>query len=95
MFENAISKGTPYAVIRHRLGEWNVFVHALDEIDEDVYMEQFRALGLHITAVDTSWRTVGLAIGYIKRLAKNSPDCSSEFHLIPWHGTYTIYFGGN
>jgi len=82
-----------YATIKHSLGEWHVaIVRDMTETNEAVYLKEFKALNLDGRMVDTSWRTPGLAVGYLKRLAKHLPDRSSSFVLVPWAGTYTIYF---
>ncbi len=59
--------------VNHSLGHWDVYVYA-PKLTEQEYL----ALSLgHVKA--TSWtckdfKTSGLALGWIKRLAKSSPD---------------------
>ena len=77
--------------VNHSLGHWDVYVYA-PKLTEQEYL----ALSLgHVKA--TSWtckdfKTSGLALGWIKRLAKNSPDGSSAFNVIEWGSTWDIYF---
>jgi len=77
--------------VSHTLGSWLVSVYpALTE-------EQYLALCAGKTQATSSWidfKTSGLAIGWIKRLAKNSPDRGSSFVVVPWNGKFSIYFGG-
>lgn len=70
------------------LAPWRVTIHPT--LTEAEYLAVCRGKN---QATDASFRTVGLALGWIKRLAKSSPDSSSSFHVLPWAGTYAIYFG--
>jgi len=86
-------KNELYTSVQHSLGTWNVYiVRDMDETTEVTYMADFNSLQVNVRAVDTAWRTPGLAVAYLKRLAKYSPDRSSSFILVPWDESYTIYF---
>jgi hypothetical protein len=76
--------------VQHVCGSWKIMTYpALTEA-------QFLALAHGRVQATSSWvsfKTPGLAVGWVKRLAKSSPDSSSEFHVLPWDGKYSIYFG--
>lgn len=77
--------------VNHSLGHWDVYVYA-PKLTEQEYL----ALSLgHLKA--TPWtckdfKTSGLALSWIKRLAKNYPDGVAAFNVIEWGGTWDIYF---
>lgn len=82
-------------VIRHNLGLWIVRAYNYFPQDEKQYMLQFDALAIGDDVCPNSkgWRTVNQAVGYVKRLAKHSPDSSGMIlHLVPWGERYHLYF---
>ena len=86
-------KSELYQTIKHTLGEWPVqIVSDMNEADEAAWLAEFESLKLAGWMVETSWRTPGLAVGYLKRVAKHLPDSGSRFVLVPWAGKYKIYF---
>lgn len=79
--------------ITHRTGSWPVYlISEMTESDDKTYMAEFNSLPVSGRILDTPWKSTGAAVAYLKRLANHTPDRSSVFVLIPWNGTYTIYF---
>lgn len=39
------------------------------------------------------FQSEGHAVGYIRRMANNSPDRSSTFHIMPWSTRWFVFFG--
>ena len=77
--------------VSHACGEWTVFVYQ-PTLTEQEYLG-IASLGQKATPYSTnSFKTYGLAIGWIKRLAKHYPDHSSIFSVIEWAGTWDIHF---
>ena len=76
--------------VQHSLGSWRVLVYPT--LTEGEYLSATKGRTM-ATSRWVEFKTPGLAIGWIKRLAKNSPDRNSEFHILPWDGKYSIYFG--
>ena len=74
--------------VNHAVGHWNVFVY-MPRLTEEEYISLSRG---HTHATTAVFKTSGLALGWIKRLAKNYPDRSSAFNVIYWGGTWDIYF---
>lgn len=76
--------------VSHVCGTWKVMIYPT--LTEDQYVSLTHGRN-QATSSWVSFKTAGLALGWVKRLAKSSPDSSSEFHVLPWNGTYSIYFG--
>lgn len=77
--------------VKHICGTWKVMVYGT--LTESQYSSLTHGKNQATSDPWASFRTSGLAIGWIKRLASHSPDSSSKFYVLPWNGVYSIYFG--
>lgn len=95
--------------ITHTIGNWPVYgveeVKAVLGVEDHLTLLKSLPIG-NSTMVDTRWKSIGQAIGYLKRKAKSEPDTSSKFVVVPvmvltpqgsetelvWEGTYIIHF---
>ncbi len=63
-------------VIQHVLGSWNVVIH-------DSFKTTPHAAFPFADSIN-GFQSKGHAVGYVKRVAKHTPDRSSEFHVYPY-----------
>jgi hypothetical protein len=95
MLNKHIDKNTvEHTSIFTRLGEWLVTTHyEMQHDNESQWLLEFNAINTTCAVLTESFRTPGLCIGYLKRMANHSPDRTSIFHIIPWNNAWSIYFG--